>query len=224
MKPRKIPFILLMLFCSCISMDLNAQSVTDLDGTVYQTIKIGNQTWLQQNLNVSQFRNGDLIPEVKTDEAWEKAGLEKKPAWCYYESNADNGKIYGKLYNWYAVHDKRGLAPKGWHIPSDEEWKALATFLGGPDLAGKKLKEKGTAHWKSPNKDASNESGFTGLPGGLNYSFGSFVSLDNVGYWWTSEEDGEETAFLYSLSYEDNLLTDLFLNKGVGISIRCIKD
>jgi len=224
MKPRKIQFILLMAVCSVIPIVLNSQSVTDLDGTVYQTIKIGNQTWTGQNLNVSQFRNGDPIPEVKTDEEWEKAGLERKPAWCYYESNSDHGKLYGKLYNWYAVNDKRGLSPKGWHIPSDAEWKTLATFLGGNDLAGKKLKEKGTTHWKSPNKDATNESGFTGLPGGLNYSFGSFVSMGNVGYWWTSDENGEETANLYSLSYEDNILSDLFLNKGVGISVRCIKD
>jgi len=213
-----------MVICSVIPTILISQSVSDLDGNNYQTIKIGGQTWMQQNLNVSQFRNGDLIPEVKTDADWEKAGLEKKPAWCYYESNADNGKIYGKLYNWYAVHDKRGLAPKGWHIPSNEEWEVLATFLGGPDLAGKKLKEKGTAHWKSPNKDATNESGFTGLPGGLNYSFGSFVHQGNVGYWWTADEDGEETALLYSLSYENSTLLDLFLNKGVGISVRCVKD
>ena len=224
MKSPKITLILLIAICSCASIILSAQSVTDIDGAVYQTIKIGNQTWMQQNLNVSQFRNGDPIPEVTTDTEWEKAGLEKKPAWCYYESNTDHGKIYGKLYNWYAIHDKRGLAPKGWHIPTNEEWKAIATFLGGPDLAGKKLKEKGTTHWKSPNKDATNDSGFTGLPGGLNYSFGSFVSMGNAGYWWTADEDGEETALLYSLSHENSTLLDLFLNKGVGISVRCIKD
>ena len=224
MKLPKIPLILAIAISSVIPAILNSQSVTDLDGNIYQTVKIGDQTWMKQNLNTSQFRNGDLIPEVKTDVEWEKAGLEKKPAWCYYETNADNGKIYGKLYNWYAVHDSRGLAPKGWHIPSDMEWKALSTFLGGTDLAGKKLKEKGTTHWKTPNKEATNDSGFSGLPGGLNYSFGSFVHQGNVGYWWTSVEDSEETAILFSLSYENSTLADFFLNKGVGISVRCIKD
>lgn len=201
-----------------------AQSITDPDGNTYKTIKIGDQTWLGQNLDVSHFRNGDPIPHVTTDEEWEKAGLEKKPAWCYYEGSDENGETYGKLYNWYAVNDSRGLAPKGWHIPTEKEWMTLAKYLGGDEMAGKKLKEKGTTHWKSPNQAATNESGFAALPGGLNYSFGTFVDMGVTGYWWTSTANGDETAVLYSMSYKDSALTNLFLNKGVGVSVRCVKD
>ena len=201
-----------------------AQSITDLDGHTYNVVKIGSQTWMGQNLNVSRFRNGDPILEAKTDEAWEKAGADKKPVWCFYEASTENGKIYGKLYNWFAVNDPRCLAPKGWHIPSDKEWNTLSTALGGHEKSGGKLKEKGTTHWKSPNNEATNESGFTALPGGINYSFGTFVKMGTTGYWWTTIEDGDDTAILYSLNYEDNALFNLFLNKGVGISVRCLKD
>jgi len=105
-----------------------------------QSIKIGNQTWTTKNLDVATFRNGDLIPQAKTDEEWEAAGENKQPAWCYHENNTANGTKYGKLYNWYAVNDTRGLAPTGYHIPTDEEWTVLSTFLGGEDVAGKKMK------------------------------------------------------------------------------------
>lgn len=201
-----------------------AQSISDFDGNVYTTVKINQQIWLGQNLNTSHFRNGDPIPEVKTDEEWEKAGNEQKPAWCYYEYNLDQGKTYGKLYNWYAVNDKRGLAPKGYHIPTVQDWNTMSSYLGGGEKAGGQLKEKGMAHWKSPNTEATNSSGWNGLPGGLNYSFGTFVGVGNTGYWWTSVENGEVTANVYSLSFENSTLFDLFLNKGVGLSIRCIKD
>ncbi len=224
MKPLHILIMLVFSVSNGIIPSCDAQSITDMDGNTYTTVKIGSQTWLGQNLNVSKFRNGDLITEAKTDEAWEKASMEKKPAWCYYEASAENGKIYGKLYNWFAVNDPRGLAPKGWHIPSDKEWNTLSTALGGDETSGGKLKEKGTTHWKSPNNDATNESGFTALPGGLNYSYGTFVKLGTTGYWWTTIEDGDDTAILNSLNYEDGTLFNLFLNKGVGISVRCVKD
>ena len=105
-----------------------------------QSVTIGTQTWTTKNLDVATFRNGDAIPQAKTNEEW-KAGREnKQPAWCYYDNDAKNGTKYGKLYNWYAVNDARGLAPAGWHIPTDEEWTVLSTFLGGGDVAGKKMK------------------------------------------------------------------------------------
>ncbi len=118
----------------------------DLEG-----IKIGTQTWSAKNLDVSTFRNGNPIPEAITNEEWEKAGKQGKPVWCYYNNDPKNGKIYGKLYNWYAVNDKRGLAPEGWHVPTDAEWATLITYLGGKDVAGGKLKETDTTHWQSPN-------------------------------------------------------------------------
>ena len=103
-------------------------------------VKIGNQIWTSRNLDVSSFSNGDPIPEAKTEEEWRAASSNQTPAWCYLENNPANGKKYGKLYNWYAVHDPRGLAPKGWHIPNNEEWSILIEYLGGEKKAGKKLK------------------------------------------------------------------------------------
>ncbi len=115
-----------------------------------QTVTIGNQTWTTKNLDVATFRNGDLIPEAKTDEEWKAAGENKQPAWCYYDNKAANGTKYGKLYNWYAVVDYRGLAPAGWHVPTDEEWTVLSTYLVGDD-AGKKMKS--SSGWESWNED-----------------------------------------------------------------------
>jgi uncharacterized protein (TIGR02145 family) len=112
-----------------------------------QTVTIGTQTWTTKNLDVATFRNGDLIPEAKTDEEWKAAGKNKQPAWCYYDNKAANGTKYGKLYNWYAVNDYRGLAPAGWHVPTDEEWTVLSTYLGGEEVAGKKMKS--SSGWNS---------------------------------------------------------------------------
>ena len=112
-----------------------------------QSVTIGTQVWTTKNLDVATFRNGDPIPEAKTDEEWKAAGENKQPAWCYYENNTANGTKYGKLYNWYAVNDARGLAPTGWHVPTDEEWKVLSTYLGGTGVAGKKMKSR--SDWNS---------------------------------------------------------------------------
>ena len=224
MKHRNILAIFLLSFSISLPVICSSQSVTDIDGKTYTSVKIGDKVWLVQNLNVSTFRNGDPIPEANSDEEWEQASIDKKPAWCYYDNLAENGTTNGKLYNWFAVNDPRGLAPKGWHVSSEKDWNSLAQSLGGAEMAGKKLKEKGADHWKMPNKDATNESGFTALPSGLNYSFGSFVSIGNKAYWWTSTEAGDDTAIVFSLSHDSNELFNLFLNKGVGLSVRCVKD
>ena len=118
----------------------NTPAVVSLQKGPYKTVQIGTQVWMTKNLDVSTFRNGDPIPEAKTDEEWEKAGENKQPAWCYYNNDPGNGEKYGKLYNWYAVNDSRGLAPVGYHIPSDAEWTILTDFLGGEDAAGNKMK------------------------------------------------------------------------------------
>ena len=122
---------------------------------------IGTQIWMTRNLTVSQYRNGDIIPEVTDPAAW--AAL-TTGAWCYYNNDPANGPIYGKLYNWYAVNDSRGLAPNGYHIPTTTEWTTLTNTLGGLSLAGGDLKEAGITHWSDPNTGATNNSGFTGLP------------------------------------------------------------
>ena len=120
-------------------------------------IKIGQQVWTTENLNVDKFRNGEIIPEAKTAAEWHKAGENKQAAWCYYNNDSSNGTKYGKLYNWYAVNDPRGLAPEGWHIPSDQEWTDLTNYLGGVEQAGAKMKSK--EGWLE-NGNGTNESGF----------------------------------------------------------------
>ena len=110
-----------------------------------KSVTVGSQIWSTENLNVAKFRNGDAIPEAKTDEEWQQASANEYPAWCYYNNNKKNAKKYGKLYNWYAVNDPRGLAPEGWHIPSNDDWEGLIYFLGGYEMAG--LKIKSTKGW-----------------------------------------------------------------------------
>lgn len=103
----------------------------DIDGNIYPFLSINGKCWMAKNLDVSKFLNGDLIPQAQSAEAWEEAGENAQPAWCYYDNNPENGKIYGKLYNWYAVNDRRGICPQGWHVPSDTEWTKLINYLGG---------------------------------------------------------------------------------------------
>lgn len=129
MKEKKIKHVLAFFFTVLFIQMTNAQTVT-----------IGTQVWATKNLNVTTFRNGDPIPQAKTDAEWKAAGENKQPAWCYYDNNAANGAKYGILYNWYAVNDPRGLAPEGFHIPTDSEWDTLVSFLGGEDVARKKMK------------------------------------------------------------------------------------
>lgn len=147
------------------------------DGKIYKTVKIGTQTWMAENLNVSTFRNGDPVPEAQSDEEW----VIKKAAWCYYKNDPKNGEKYGKLYNWSAVKDPRGLAPEGWHIPSGAEWNTLSKFLGGIAAAGTKMRSK--TGWDE-NGGGTNSSGFSGLPGSLRYDDGQFNDIGRMGFWW----------------------------------------
>jgi uncharacterized protein (TIGR02145 family) len=196
----------------------------DQDGNKFKTVIIGTQTWTTKNLDVSTFRNGDPIPEAKTNEEWAKSGDEQKPAWCYYENDSTNGEKYSKLYNWYAVNDPKGLAPKGWHVPTDAEWTTITTYLGGEDVAGGKLKEIGTTHWLTPNTGATNETGFTALPGGYRNYSGSFYVIDNYGNWWSSTE--YSTAFAYSrfMSFDSSGVYRSYSNEQNGFSVRCLRD
>ena len=188
-----------------------------------QTIKIGTQTWATKNLNVAKFRNGDVISQAKTDEEWEAAGDNKQPAWCYYENNTANGTKYGKLYNWYAVVDYRGLAPTGQHIPTDEEWTVLSTFLGGEDVAGKKMKSSSGWITKS-GTNGTNSSGFSGLPGGCRFSDGDFGSVGKVGSWWNASEYDGKTARYRGLNNNGYGLSRSYTLKDWGFSVRCVKD
>ena len=194
-------------------------------------VKIGTQTWMVKNLDIDHYRNGDPIPEVKDPAEWSKLTT---GGWCYYENDPANGKIYGKLYNWYAVNDPRGLVPKGWHVASDAEWAVLITYLGGDSVAGGKMKETGTAHWKSPNTRATNISGFTGLPGGIRVGdTGPFYNVAYSGVWWSSSEGSTTNAWDRNLFYLNGKLDRCYFNSCIvgngddklcGFSVRCLRD
>lgn len=195
-------------------------NVTDIDGNVYPSVSIGTQCWMQTNLNVSKYRNGDEIPQVTDPTAW--ANL-TTGAWCYYENNTANGTVYGKLYNWYAVNDPRGLAPTGYHIPSDAEWTTLTTFLGGETIAGSKM--KATTLWTSPNTGATNSSGFTGLPGMNRDNYGIFPDAGNFGIWWSSTEFNDSNAWDHYLYYNNGFAyRGSGGSKKGGFSVRCLRD
>ena len=191
-------------------------------------VKIGTQVWMAENLNVATFRNGEPIPEAKTDEEWNKALVNHQPAWCYYNNDPVNGKKYGKLYNWYAVNDPRGLAPRGWHIPTSDEWTTLSDFLGGDDNAGTKMKSK--TGWKV-GCNGTNSSGFNGLPGGWRYNDGIFSDIGTHGFWWSSTESEFDREY-----HAQDLVYDLHLNDCSGkaygrsrdkhdyLSVRCLRD
>jgi uncharacterized protein (TIGR02145 family) len=214
----------------------------------FKSVKIGTQTWMSVNLNVATFRNGDPIPEVKTNEEWEKAGKEGKPAWCYYNNDPKNGAKYGKLYNWYAVNDSRGLAPTGWHIPDNYELEILQNYLG----SDAHIKMKSTSGWngigckkcnggstefkkicsacKGTQRNSiepfsgngTNSSGFSGLPGGFRSDYGgSFHEIGDNSYWLSSTEYNADTAWILDLGrshFRD------YRDKGNGFSVRCLRD
>jgi len=189
---------------------------------VLANITIGTQVWSSTNLDVTTYRDGTPIPEVTDPTAW--ASL-TTGAWCYYNNDAANGKRWGKLYNWYAVNDPRGLAPEGWHIPSDAEWKILTTFLGGEDVAGGKMKSD-LALWLLPNTAATNESGFDGLPGGFRYGDGAFdgVGVGNLGFWWSSSENATDSAWYRYLFYDSGGAGRNSAAKEGGFSVRSLRD
>jgi uncharacterized protein (TIGR02145 family) len=190
-------------------------------GMAFKEVKIGNQIWMAENLNVSTFRNGDPIPEAKTAEEWKSASENKRPAWCYYDNDQSNGSVYGKLYNWYTVNDTRGLSPEGWHIPTDAEWTRLTNYLGGELIAADRMKSK--SGWQESG-NGTNESGFTALPGGVRGIDGTFVNIGQGEGWWSSSEDNTGGAFLLTVSYKNPRVREWHASKDHGFSIRCIKN
>jgi uncharacterized protein (TIGR02145 family) len=188
------------------------------------SVQIGDQVWMTENLNVDRFRNGDEIPQVTSDDEWTQAGDNQQPAWCYYDNDPANGSIYGKLYNWYAVNDPRGLAPEGWHVPSDKEWTQLTDGLGGQKVAGKKLKS--TSGWdpeEGRSGNGSNTSGFNGGPGGFRFYNGSFNRGRN-GFWWSATAAATGGAWGRDLNHVFDVVNRLSYLKGYGVSVRCLRD
>lgn len=196
-------------------------TVTDIDGNIYQTVKIGDQCWMAENLKVTHYRNGDAIPNVIDNNIWINL---TSGALCNYNNDEANVSTYGRLYNWYAVLDIRNIAPVGWHVPSDAEWQTMINFLGG-STAGGKLKEAGTQHWNSPNTDATNESGFTALPsGGRGDYISPYGDMGNYAYYWTSTEWDIYTSIHRTLYYNSSAVGYVSQLKRMGLSVRCVKD
>ena len=185
------------------------------------TVKIGNQVWMVKNLDVVTFRNGDTIPEAQTFEEWRKASEEGKPAWCYQANLPEYGQKYGKLYNWYAVNDPRGLAPKGFHVPTQAEWDSLVSYLGGEEIAGKKLKS--TEGWREEG-NGTNETGFSGLPGGCRFGSGDFHGVGGDAYFWSATEDATSFAWSFFLYFNFDSVRRSYDSRGVGLSVRCLRD
>ncbi len=185
------------------------------------TIVIGTQHWMSKNLELAFYKNGDPVPQVSDPTAW--AAL-TTGAWCYYNNDSSKGSTYGKLYNWFAVNDPRGLAPIGWHIPSHAEWTILSTKLGVVGVAGGKMKEAGTINWTSPNTGADNTSGFTSLPSGFRNGSGSFGGIGNFVYWWSASEFNAALAWTRYLYYSNSGISSGNNDKLAGFSVRCIRD
>lgn len=210
------------LVFATIMLSACGRGFRDQEGNRFRTVKIGHQEWMAENLDVSHFRNGDPIPEAGTDEKWKQAGQEGQPAWCYFDNDPGNGKKYGRLYNWYAVTDPRGLAPEGWHIPDENEWKELVDTLGGVRVAGIRMK---SADGWACGGNGTNESGFKGLPGGIRIGTGAFDYLEYYGYWWSTTELRPDYAhYHYLYCFSDKIFGYVNYLKQSGFSVRCLRD
>ncbi len=233
--------LFLMVGCKKSSEDNNnppANTVKDIDGNIYHTVTIGSQVWMVENLKTTKFNDGSLIPNLTDSKEW---AMTTAPAYCWYDNSIGYKESYGALYNWYAVTSGK-LCPSGWRVPTKEDWETLSIFLGGESVAGGKLKEAGTAHWKSPNDGATNSSGFTAFAGGarfvsihLNwdgwYYSSGFDQVGAYGYWWsTSSGDPSDYKIYLELYYKDGEMDisakrlDYNAFEKFGQSVRCIKN
>lgn len=204
------------------TVKINVVAVTDADGNVYQTVTIGTQTWMVENLRSTKYNDGTAIPNVTSASEWSNLTT---GAYCNLNNTTRTDTIttFGRLYNWYAVNTGK-LAPQGWHVPTDAEWTTLTTYLGGESVAGGKLKETGTTHWATPNTGATNETNFKALPGG---SRGRSFSVGKYGAWWSAtvnQLDEARNPFFREMGYDYVGVQRSFSNKDIGYSVRCIKD
>jgi uncharacterized protein (TIGR02145 family) len=233
-KTMKTPFRSICIPLALLAADLSAQetenatpggaAVTDIDGNVYKTVTIGNQVWMAEDLRTTHYRNGDVIGT--TSPATLDISSESAPRYQWaYAGDENNVVTYGRLYTWFAATDSRNIAPTVWHVPTDAEWTTLANFLGGKNAAQGKLKEAGTIHWNGPNTDATNESGFTAIPGGNRWDKGKFIGLGDFAHWWTATEHDAERAWrriLVKGAPADNF--EDYANKKIGWLVRCVRD
>jgi uncharacterized protein (TIGR02145 family) len=194
--------------------------VTDIDGNLYTTVTIGTQTWMAQNLKTTRLNDGTPIPNVTDNAAWVALTT---PGYCWYNNDNANSATYGALYNGYAVNTGK-LAPKGWHVATDAEWHTLSNFLGDDAVSGGKLKEVGLVHWQSPNTGATNETGFSAIPGGFRFGAYNFCDQRVVGYWWSATEYDAEQLQGHHINYDRSTLYTLQGYKRYGLSVRLVRD
>lgn len=207
---------------SVMNPELQVQEkVKDIEGNEYNTIKIGKQTWMVKNLKATRYNDGKPVKLVTDSTAWATLS---SPGYCWYDNDLSSFKpSYGALYNGYAISAGQ-LCPTDWHVASDADWTILINYLGGESVAGGRLKEPGTSYWVSPNTGATNESGFTALPGGLRYHDGIFHDFGFSGYWWSSTSYSEERAFFRYMDYEYSNVFRFDNVKKIGFSVRCVRD
>lgn len=229
MKNRKLiyPVLLLglalLLTNSCRKDDSNSpETVTDVDGNVYHTVTIKSQTWMVENLKTTHLNDSTAIPNDTVNTSWIRLTT---MAYCWYNNIKSNKAVYGALYNWYAVNNYK-LCPKGWHVPSKDEWNTLISNLGGDStLVGGYLKEAGTAHWTTPNTGTdNNSSGFTALPGGSCYhTNGAFYYNGKYGWYWSSTGTSTTEAWHVYMNYNTSSIIGKAGSMKDGFSVRCIK-
>ena len=212
--------VLATIISGCGDDEPKPPSLTDIDGNVYETVAIGNQVWMAENLQVAKYNDGSPIPYVTNDD---DVSILTTGAYTWYDKNPANRFTYGALYNWHSV-SSGNLCPIGWHVPSDAEWTTLINFLGGEDIAGGKLKDIGTSHWSAPNQDATNDSGFTALPAGYLFDNGNYNSLGNITHWWSSTESGGDSAWDRYVYFQNGNAIKGDYSKQVFFSCRCLKD
>lgn len=218
--------LLLMITYSCNSKDENNNpnlplTVTDIDGNVYHTIAVGNQEWMAENLRTTKYNDGSSIPLITDNTVWNYLST---PGYCFNNNDSvTNKNVYGALYNWYSVNTGK-LAPIGWRVPTKDDWNALIFSLGGDSIAGGKLKETAQLHWQIPNVGATNEVGFTALPGGIRSNAGSFINTGYLCFWWSNTLAGSTDALSYTVSNSKVSIDINGNNKGNGFSVRCIME
>ncbi len=209
------------------------QGVKDIDNNRYQIVTIGTQTWMAENLKTTRYNDGTVIPLITDGAAWSIARSNGDDAYCWYENDVSNLITYGALYNWNAIdtssNGNKNVCPTGWHVPTNGEWDILKFYIdpiinGNVNIAGGKMKEAGLAHWNSPNTSGTNESGFGGLPGGYCSANGSFLSIGERGYWWSSTEYNTSNAWYRYLYYFGAFVFKGNFGKGTGMSVRCLRD
>ena len=224
MKHLKVKFSTVLLIGFGLA-GVQAQSVKDIDDNEYKTVIVGSQTWMAENLKTTRYNDGDLISLVTDDAAWvsrDSVAL-TNPSFYWYGNDPSNKNTYGALYNGYTVRTGK-LCPSGWHVPADAEWSALTTYLGGEEVAGGKLKESGTKHWLDPNKGATNETGFTALPGGYRSMNGKFNYINGGSGWWSSTEYDPDHAWSRGMHSNTDHVSRGAGELPSGLYVRCVKD